>query len=373
MNAAVGQSGTLTSSQLACLLIAYMTGSAIVYIPNPLADAAKQDAWMSLFPAYGFGALILAGILYLNRKHPGKGLIDYSNRLLGRFGTVLAGIVLTAMFLFAIPAIVAGIGDFFTTVMMKETPTYVFNSLIFMTAALSARAGIVVIARMFLLLLAVMVAFSVGVMLLAVRMYEPVYLLPMLPQGVKGMLHGAFIAGGFPFGEVFFFSLILPFAVPKETGSAKRLSGRMHLGLAVAALLLFLSTLCTLLVFGPATGHLKYSLYRLAGEVHIGGTLQRIESVIGIALILGSYMKASILLFIFNQMLTRLFRLNDARLLVYPTALACLLLSLTMFKDPTEFNEQVFVIWPFAVICTGGLLIGLLAVLTWLKSRFNGT
>lgn len=356
---------------MSSLLIAYMTGSAVVYIPNPLADAAKQDAWLSLFPAYGFGALLLAGILYLNRKHPGKGLIDYSNQLIGRTGTALAGLLLTVMFLFAIPAIVAGIGDFFTTVMMKETPTYVFNALIFMTAALSARSGIVVMARMFLLLLAVMIAFSVGVMFLAVPMYEPVYLLPMLPEGIKGMLHGAFIAGGFPFGEIFFFSLVLPFVVSQEPGRANPLSGRMHIGLAAAGLLLFLSTLCTLLTFGPATGHLKYSLYRLAGEVHIGGTLQRIESVIGIALILGSYMKATILLFIFNQMLARLCRLNDARLLVYPTALVCLLLSLTMFDNPAEFTEQVYVIWPFAVICTGGSLIGLLAVVTWMKGRLG--
>lgn len=358
---------------MARLLIAYMTGSAIVYIPNPLADAAKQDAWMSLFPAYGFGALILAGILYLHRKHPGKGLIEYSNQLLGRFITVPAGILLSVMFLFAIPAIVAGIGDFFTTVMMKETPTYVFNSLIFATAALSARSGIVVMARMFMLLLFVMVLFSVGVMVLAVPLYEPVYLLPMLPQGMKGMLHGAFIAGGFPFGEVFFFSLVLPLAIPKEPGRDNRIAGRMQLGLAFAGLLLLLSTLCTVLVFGPAAGHLKYSLYRLAGEVHIGGAFQRIESVIGIALILGSYMKTTILLFIFNQMLQQLCRLNDDRLLVYPTALVCLLLSLTMFRNPSEFNEQVFVIWPFAVIGTGGLLIGLLAGLTWLKSRFSGT
>lgn len=344
-----------------------MTGSAIVYIPNPLAEAAKQDAWMSLFPAYGFGALMLAGILYLSRKHPGKSLIEYSNQLLGRYVTVPVGILLSILFLFAIPAIVAGIGDFITTVMMKETPTYVFNSLIFLTAALSTRSGILIMARMFLLLLALMVVFSVSVMVLAVPLYKPVYLLPMLPEGIKGTLHAAYIAGGFPFGEVFFFSLILPFVFPKEPGRGRPLAGRMHIALLVAALLLLLSTLCTLLAFGPAAGHLKYSLYRLAGEVHIGGAFQRIESVIGIALILGSYMKASILLFIFNHMLSQLCRLNDPRLLVYPTSLVCLLLSLTMFKDPTDFNEQVFVIWPFAVIGTGGLLIGILVLLTWLK------
>ncbi len=367
----MGKSGTLSTSQIACLLIAYVTGSAIVFIPNPLADAAKQDAWLSLFPAYGYGALLLAGILYLHRKHQGTSLIEYCNRLLGRAGTAAAGILMSLLFLFAIPAIVAGIGDFFTSVMMKETPDYVFNTMVFVTAALSARAGILVMARMFLLLLVLMILFSLGVMVLAIPLYKPFFLLPMLPRGVNEMLHGAFIAGGFPFGEVFFFSLILPFATPKEPGRRKQLAGHMQQGLAISGLLLFLSTLCTLLVFGPASGHLKYSLYRLAGEVHIGGTFQRIESVIGIALILGSYMKTSILLFIFNQMLHKLIRLKDERTLVYPTTLVCLLLSLTMFRDPSEFNEQVFVIWPFAVAITGGLLIGLLTVLTWMKGRLG--
>ncbi|OXS57405.1 hypothetical protein B1A99_18155 [Cohnella sp. CIP 111063] len=357
------ESSAIDSVQLACMLIAFSTGSAIVFIPNPLTGAASNDAWLSLVPAFGFGLLILTCILYLHRKHAGRSLIDYSRGLIGGFLTSVAAVPLLGMFLFSIPAIITGIGEFFTTVMMKETPVYVFNSLSLLTAALTVRSGIKVMARMFLLLIFVMLFCSIAVILLAVPQYQAEFLLPLLPDGLKPVFHGAFIAAGFPFGEVFFFSMLLPFVRARW----KDLRSKMYLGFAVTGAMLMLSTLCTLLTFGPASGSLKYSLYRLAGEIEIAEILQRIEAVIGIALILGSYMKASVFLFIFNRVLAELFRLDDDRVLVYPVSLVCLMLSLTMFDSPATFVEQVYEIWPFTVMAVGGGYVALLAIVTLFK------
>ena len=248
--------------------------------------------------------------------------------------------------------------------MMKETPVYVFNSLSLLTAALTVRAGVKVMARMFVLLVFAMVLGSIVVILLAVPQYRVEFLLPFLPDGLKPILHGTFISAGFPFGEVVFFSMLLPFV----RASWKDLRRKMYLGFTATGTLLMLSTLCTLLTFGPAAGSLKYSLYRLAGEIEIAEIVQRIEAVIGIALILGSYMKASIFLLIFNRVLAELLRLKDDRILVYPTSLICLMLSLTMFDSPATFDEQVYRIWPFTVMAIGGGYILLLTLVTLLQS-----
>ncbi|MBP1991118.1 GerAB/ArcD/ProY family transporter [Paenibacillus eucommiae] len=359
---------TISSIQLASLLIACLTGSAIVFIPNPLADVAQNGAWLSLIIAYGFGMLVLACILYLNRVHNGLDLIGYSRLLLGRFLAFFIAVCFVMMLLFSISAVDAGIGDFFTSVMMRDTPSYVFNAMSLLTAALTVRAGVKVIARMFVLLVFIMILFSAAVIIMAVPLYKPEFLLPLFPEGIKPILHGAFIVSGFPFGEVVFFSMILPFVrLDKEATLGKHL----YAALTVTGILLTLSTLSTLMAFGPAAGFFKYSLYRLAGEIQIAEVIQRIESVIGIALIVGSYMKATVYLFILDTILSKLFNLEKKSVLIYPITLVCIFLSLTMFKDPSDFNDQVYRIWPFVVVTIGCSVVFLLTIITICKSIFK--
>lgn len=355
----------INSGQLAILLVAMTTGSAIVYIPNPLTDIAGNSAWLSMLIAGLFGGLLTSCILYLYNANGRVSLIQYSRKLIGRLPTLLLTAPLIVLLFFAVPAITAGIGDFFTSIMMKETPAYVFNALSLATAALTARAGVQVTARMFVLLVIIMVSFSLIVILLAVPLYKLEYLLPLLPGGWKPVWHGAFLASGFPFGEMVFFSMLLPYATGKGTAPNKQ----VYWAIAVTTFVLLLSTFATLLAFGPASGFYKYSLYRLASEIQIADIIQRVESIIGIALILGSYMKDTLYLLILNQLIVQLLNLRNERALIYPITLACIWLSVSMFKNPAEFTVQVYEIWPFLVLLFGCCLIFLLTLVSLIKHR----
>lgn len=363
---------TILSSQMAYMLIAVSTGSAIVYIPNPMIAAARNAAWLSMALAYGFGMLLLMCVLYLYRSHSGADMLEYTRRLAGRASSAFVAIILAGMLIFAIPAIVAGVGDFFISSMMRETPAYVFNILTLATAAFTVRSGMRAMGRMFVLLVIGMLVFSLLVIFLALPVYRLEYLLPVFPLGIKPMLHATFIASGFPFGEVVFLSMLLPFV---RRDDFTTVSGKMYAAFSVTGIMLLLSTLSTLMAFGPASGLYRYSLFMLARKVHVGEVIERIESVIGITLMVGSFMKSTLFLFILNQVLARLFRLKDDKLLVYPLALLCSLLSLTMFDTPADFDELVYVIWPFIVITVGGSLVLLLTLLTAIKNRgsANGT
>ncbi|WP_240417058.1 GerAB/ArcD/ProY family transporter [Paenibacillus periandrae] len=356
---------SISPVQLATLLFAVSVGSAIVYIPNPLTAAAGNDAWMSLLLAYGFGIVVLTCVLYLYNKHDGMSLIGYSRRLIGNAMTIVIALPLIGMLLFAIPAVDAGIGNFLTTVMMDKTPPYVFNSISLIIAALTARAGIQVTARMFVLLVALLVIFSFAVLIIAIPLYDPERLLPLLDNGFKPVLHGFFIAGGFPFGEVALFSMILPFVNRKDAPAA---IAKLYTAFTYTAVVLILSTLCTTMAFGAAAATYNYSLYRLASEIQVPEIFQRSEAVIAIALILGSYMKATILLLVLNQIIVQLFHLSNEQTLIYPITLICILLSLTLFNNPADFEQQVYVIWPFTVIAVGCSLIFLFAFITWIKN-----
>jgi len=357
---------TISAAQMGYLLTAGTTGSAIVYIPNPLTESARNGAWLSLVIAYGFGMLLLAGIVYWYRANNGLSPVTYSRLLAGRIAAAAVAVPLAAMLLFAIPAIVVGISDFFTVTMMRETPAYVFNGITFLIAALTVRAGIEVMARMFTVLVLIMLVFSIIVMLLAWTAYQPAFLLPLLPEGAKQVAHAAYMTAGFPFGEIVLYAMLLPFVQMEPNRSLPRC---LFGSLTVTGLMLTLSTVCTIMAYGPSSGFYKYSLYMLAREIQVQDIIQRVESVIGMALIFGSYMKATLFLFILDRILIELFRPRRKNMFLMPITMGGLLLSQTMFDNSADFNELVYVVWPFIVLIVSCTLIALMVLLTAFQKR----
>ncbi|NQX59662.1 GerAB/ArcD/ProY family transporter [Paenibacillus qinlingensis] len=358
----------LTTGQMSSLLIAVTMGSAIIYIPTPLVGFSGNAAWLSLIGAFGFGALVLACTLYLHHRHGGIGLIDYCGKLIGRIPTIVVMLPIVLMLLFATSAIVTGIGDFFTSSMMPKTPSYIFCSISLLVSALTARAGIVIAARVFVLLVPVMFVFTLAILIIAYPIYDWGRLLPLPDKGIGDLLHGFYVGAGFPFGEVCLFPIFLSFASKDQTNVLYR---KLFLAFSLTGVTIVIATICTIVAFGPASAHLSYSLYQLASNIQVNGSNVRIEAIVGIAIIVGSYMKATLYLFALNKLLVRLTSVNNTSAYVYPASLLCTMLSLTLFSGPADFQYQVYTVWPFTVIFVGCTLIFALTVLTWLKGSVS--
>ncbi|AJY73540.1 GerAB/ArcD/ProY family transporter [Paenibacillus beijingensis] len=359
---------TVSSIQMAMLFLTYVTASAIVNIPAPLTGAAKNGAWISILLACTMGMLILACVLYLHRQYPGLTFIEYTRKAIGRWLTIIVAIPFLCSAFLQLANIVIDIGGFFSTSMLRSTPNYVVQSIFFFMAALTARAGIEVMARMSVLLIISMLGFVIAVLLMVSPYFHPDYLLPVMPNGIKPILHGAYIAYGFPYGEVTLFAAMLPFVRVKER---PKIGKYLFLAIIVNGFTLLTSVVCSIMANGPLVGELKYSLFQLARLINIQEIIERIESVIGFSLIAGSYMKASIQLFILTNVLSQLLKLQDERLLTFPIAFVCLLLSLTMFKDEMEFVETVSVIWPLLLNVTYVLPLLLIVAVTLIKRMIS--
>lgn len=357
---------TISSGQMAVLFFSFMLGSSIVNIPQPLVQAAHNGAWLSILIANGFGMLLLACILYLYRKYPNLTLIDYSRRILGKWITLCISIPIIMLLFLILSYIIIDIGGFFTTTMMRETPSYVFHALILLVAALTVQAGIEVMARMFVLLLCYSICFSIAVLLLVSSHYQVENLLPIFPEGIKPAIHGAYMTIGFPYGELVLFSFLLPFVRNEKNNSLQK---HMFSILLIHGLLLIISILCTIMVLGSLAGTFKFSLFQLARLINIREILTRVESFIGIALVVGSYMKATIMLFILKEVLSRVLNLKDERILIFPVTLISLLLTLTMFHTELEFMESVFVVEPLALAIVVVLPLLCITIITFFRGK----
>ena len=87
--------GRISHLELAFIMYATVTATAILYIPYVTAQQAKRDLWLS--PIWGSlsGFLIVMIIVKLSKLYPGKTLIQYGELILGRtLGKIIAFIYL---------------------------------------------------------------------------------------------------------------------------------------------------------------------------------------------------------------------------------------------------------------------------------------
>ncbi|WP_337100415.1 GerAB/ArcD/ProY family transporter [Paenibacillus sp. YIM B09110] len=339
---------TISAKQMGVLFFTFMTGSSIINIPAPLIGKAQNGALLSLLISGAIGMLLLGCMLYLHARFPNLSFVEYSRKLIGLWPTIIISVLPLSFMLHMLTAIVLDIGLFMKSSMLRETPTYAFTLLVYLVSALTVRAGLEVMARMFTIIMILVVLFVSAVLLLAMENYNPGFLFPVMPQGIKPVLNGAFFSFGFPYAEVFLFAMLLHF-VNKQSQAKGELNRNMFLSLSLNIFTLCISTACTLMLFGPLAGIKKYSLFELARTVDVQEIITRIESVIGMSLISGSYMKTTITLYVLCLYVTHLFKLKDYRTIVMPITLIAFLNTLVGFKSDMQWVEIVSIVHPLWV------------------------
>lgn len=359
---------TISPMQMGILFFTYMTGSSIINIPSPLIGKAENGAWLSLLISGAVGMALLGCMLYLHARFPNLSFVEYSRKLIGTWPTIIISVLPLSFMLHMLTAIVLDISLFMKSAMLRETPTYAFTSLVYMVAALTVRAGLEVMARMFTIIMVLVVISVSAVLLLAFEDYSPGNLVPLMPQGILPVLNGAFFSYGFPYAEVFLFAMILR-NVHKSSKSG--LNRNMLLSLLLNIFTLCISTACTIMLFGPLSGIKKYSLYELARTVEVQEIITRIESVIGMSLIAGSYMKTTITLYVLCLFLTHLLKLKDYRTLVMPISLIAFLNTLVGFQSDMQWVEIVSIVHPLWVTFAYTIPLLLVTAVAAIRNRVN--
>ena len=335
----------ITPTQAAILLFVFLTGSSIINIPAPLIATSGTGSWICLLAAGAAGLLLLIPLVSLARRYPETSYVQYVSKLLGK---PLAFAILFVFLLYQIhmvAAIVMDIAMFLKSSMMRATYYTVFIVFTFLASACTVRIGLGKFVGMFGLLMLSVMIFIVFITILSSARYDWHFLLPVAEDGIKPLLHGTYFVFGFPFGEVVLFTMILPFV-------HFRPSDRIGRKLALAVLLnmasLIMVTLATILTFGPLAGERKYSMFEVSRTIEMTELFQRIEALMGYSMIVASFMKASIVLFISNATLNGLLGLPvDNRQLIFPLTLLCAVISITVgMRGEANWNFIVSGIHP---------------------------
>ncbi|TYP73931.1 GerAB/ArcD/ProY family transporter [Paenibacillus methanolicus] len=319
----------ITSNQAVWLLFIFLTSSAIVNLPAPLISFAGGGAWISLMAGALAGMPLLFLLLWLNRRYPGKSLIQCGQEALGLPVTMALGAAYLYYQLHIGAAVILDVAMFMRSSMMRNTESYWFIFPLFAVAAITVRTGIDKFAGLFPLLMGSVVAFTVVVAFFSTSNFDFAHMLPIIPSGIRPIIHGSIFTFGLPFAEMSLFGMLLPFIGNPD----KKLGRKMSVAIAGSTICLMLSTIVALLVFGPVAGDRKYSLYEVARTVEITDVFQRIEALMAYCVIAAAFMKATIILFVAHQTCIHLLGRKEDTMLIYPLAFLMAVLSYTALHE----------------------------------------
>jgi spore germination protein KB len=355
----------VSSFQFFILVIMFVVGSSVLYIPTVLAATAKEDAWI----VGVIGGILGVGIIFLYVKiaefSDGKDLIQLYESV---FGFIL-GKVFTVIFSFycliIASLILRGIGDFMKTQIMPETPIEIIMGLFIFFVIYAQKYGVEVFARSAEIFFPwIIFLFSLGVcMILPDIQFKQI--LPILDNGIKPILQGTLSYIGFPYLECVLLLILLPYC-----NRFKQAKKSWILGTIAGAILLLIPVVLAILVLGPEmTARQSYVTYVLAKKMGIPRVFERMEVIIAIFWIITIFYKLLLCSFCLNKSLGRLLKVEDEQILVFPLGIIIFCMSIISGEDIVYLNDFSRNIWPIFALQTGLLLPLLILLIQKVKKQ----
>ncbi|WP_248928070.1 GerAB/ArcD/ProY family transporter [Paenibacillus hamazuiensis] len=349
------ENGKINIRQYTILVSIFTIGSSVLVAPSGLAQEAGEDAWIAAILGMCISYLFIWLYNLLGSRFPDKTLLEYSEILLGKWpGKIVSLLFITYFFILAV-LLLREISDFVTTQVMPETPIQAIHLLYLSIVVMGARLGLETFTR------AAEIFFPWVIVLFALLSFfllpklEPDKIMPILGEGMKPVLRGAFHFLGLPFLELVVFLMIFPYVnKPGRIGKA------FYTGTTVGGIVLIITTSLSILVLGTDFSERStYPSYVLAKKISIGHFLERLEAVMAGIWFLSLFFKLTVCFYASALGLAQTFKLREYRMLLLPLGMIMLVSSIYMMPDIMYFKRFLIEVWtPYSL--TYGLILPLL-------------
>lgn len=361
------EKGMISTRQAAFMITNTIMASTVLFIPAILARGVGHDAWITVVIASVLGVFLGYAVLFLGVRFPDRNLVEYSIELLGPWiGRVIA-LIFVAFFLYVSGVVVREFGALLVTAVMPSTPLVVFSTLMVMMAAYGVYLGLEVIARVTELVFPIFLAVGLAIFLLALPEMDFYQLQPVMAHSFPSILKSstvllAFVAEG----------LVTLMFVPnmnKQREAALWLPPVVSLLLFVPLVLLVVGV--TALMGGKETARLAFPVYEFVKTVHLGGFIERIESLMVGIWVTTVGLKVMVLFYGAVTALAETLSLKDYRPLVLPGGVVLVALSILIFPDVNAIREFLAHTWPALSLTVSMGILVLLWVVSLVRKKGN--
>jgi spore germination protein KB len=354
----------ISSFQFFILVLMFVIGSSVLYIPTVLAASAKEDAWIVAIIGGFLGIGIVLLYIKLAETLEGKDLIQMYEFVLGK----VLGKVFTFIFgyfcLILASLILRGIGDFMVTQIMPETPIEMIMGMFIFIVILGQRYGVEVFARTAEIFFPwIIFLFLIGVSMILPDI-QAARIHPILDNGIKPIIKGTISYLGFPYLECVLLLMLVPHW--KQIKTAKK---GWILGTCCGAIILFIPVILSIMVLGSElTANQTYVTYILAKKMGIPKVFERMEVIIAIFWILTIFYKLLLCCFCLMKSVGSFFKLSNEKVLSFPIGMLIFCVSIFAGENIVELNDFSSNIWPFFALQTGLFLPLILLLIGKLKT-----
>lgn len=304
---------------------------------------AKKDLWIATILAIFMVLPIMAVYSRIHHLFGDKDFFDIVEFCFGRFIGKIIIVLFTWYMIDLTSLILRDFGNFINTVSLPETPIIIIMISLITICTWSVKEGIGVMGRWSNFFLTVVIIIMFSTILLLIPNMNINNIRPVLYNGIKPVVKGAFGTVSIPFAETVAFTIA--FSKFKTQKSPYRI---YIIGLLLGGIGLFIISLANILVLGTdSTLILYYPSYSTVKKINIGEVLQRLEVVVALVFILGGFIKVSITLLAACKGVTKIFRCNYYQFIVTPIALLILNLSYFEFDSVMEYMDWNKKIYPY--------------------------
>lgn len=326
----------ISTFQLATILTAFVVGDFILLIPPKI---LRQNAWFPVILSTLGGILLISLYVCISKLNPNRTLVGILYSCFGKFLGTLMTILYINYFLQLSAIILRTIGDYLIIVNYPQTPLYFILILIVIVMSYDVRQGIEVMGRLGEITVPLLFTFILLSIILVIPKFEYTNIYPIMEDGIKPILRESFIAVTFPFGESVVFLMVFPFLNDK-----KKLLKTSIFSVLLAGIILFLVTIQAVLILGPnlleRTAYPTHTLFTLVPNLIL-------EPIVAINLLISGGAQIVILFFGAVLGMSQLFKLDDYKPIVYPTALFLVPFSIWFYDSTPEMTHISTEVLPY--------------------------
>jgi len=355
------QDNRITPLELAGIVISLIFATGAVTLPMFTGLVAQHDGWLAAPIGAIFGALILAVVVYLDRRFPGQSLTEYCQAVVGPWLARVVLLLYAIYFQHTAALVVRESTDFLRAGFYPvASPLVLGTPLVLLTTYMSWQ-GIEIIGRTTIIVVPVQILFTLSVAAAAAAQIQPELILPLFERGVVPVLRASLIPAAW-FGEV----IALLFFFSHVRGARERVAAAFA-GTGIVLVLIVIGGLSAGMLFGDQVGRLAYPFSSVARFVTIGGFL-RIDPLAMAVWLFLTVIKVATLQHVSVMALAHLLNLRDKRPLALPLAGLVLLMSDGLFSNKQEVDAWLLTGWPVYSFCMQLLLPAGIALIAAVRS-----
>lgn len=356
------EKGRISNRQMILLSTNVIIGTTFLFVPASLARLAGQDAWLTVPITAVMGLIFGLLVMSLGLRFPGKNLVEYSIDLLGPWLGRALGIIFGLFTLYVASIVVREFSELLVTAVMPRTPMIVFNSLLLLLAAYGVYLGLETISRVNEIVFPISILTLFVVFALALPEMDFYQLQPVLTHSFSSLFRASTTLISF-FTEGAVMLMFIPNLREHEGAIRKVLPWVVILS---AVILLVVVAGVIALMGAEETGRLIFPTFELAKTIHLGGFIERIESLVVGIWVSTVGLKLMVIYYSGVLALAQTLNLRNYHPIVLPCGMILAGLSILQFTDVVQARAFIFKYWPpLSITFFGGitLILWLVAVL----------